>query len=157
MRGVCLCVLCNNPPVSLSHSLSLYVSVCVLYLSLSLSLFTLSRSLCLYSLSLSLSVVCVCVCGIMLSCCHVVMLSCYVVMLSCCDVSYVICPCVISLRGYNGQRVTPHNSATSHLCYLPSPLLSYIHTFSAFWLRSSVVSVLISLISDSESIAFLQD
>jgi hypothetical protein len=31
------------------------------------------------------------------------------------------------------------------------------HTFSAFWLRSSVVSVLISLISDTEVTDFLQD
>jgi hypothetical protein len=63
---------------------------------------------------------------------------------------------VISLRLQLQDR-TPHNSATSHLCYLFSPSLRITHTFSAFWLRSSVVSVLISLISDSESIAFLQD
>ena len=31
--------------------------------------------------------------------------------------------------------------------------LAHFHTFSAFWLRSSVVSVLISLISDTRCIA----
>ena len=56
-----------------------------------------------------------------------------------------------------GVEPSPITLAIRHLCYVMCLSLQNRHTFSAFWLRSSVVSVLISLISDSESIAFLQD
>ena len=50
----------------------------------------------------------------------------------------------------------PQAKSWWHLCalqYWQTPHCVLPHTFSAFWLRSSVVSVLISLISNTESTA----
>ena len=69
---------------------------------------------------------------------------------------------VASLRqtaaaGAMGQRWRrPQAKSWWHLCalqYCQTPHCLLPHTFSAFWLRSSVVSVLISLISNTESTA----
>ena len=50
--------------------------------------------------------------------------------------------------GFAGQRMT-HNGGGDLVGYKSRYRPSHDHTFSAFWLRSSVVSVLISLISDT--------
>ena len=64
------------------------------------------------------------------------------------------CCCVVALAGWHsGQGSRVCNSTTISSVQEPCSTLAGVghfgHRFSAFWLRSSVVSVLISLISDT--------